>query len=52
MTKQFYETPTTKTLVVRFQDCILGVSGGANWSANPGGVSGSDTYGENDGESF
>ena len=35
MTKQFYETPTTKTLVVRFQASILQNSVRAN-SASSG----------------
>ena len=52
MTKQFYETPTTKTLVVRFEGAILAVSNGVNWGTTPGGAGGDDNYGPNDGEGF
>lgn len=50
MKKELYQQPNTKVLVVRFEGCILVVSGGANYSNTRGGVSGSDSY--EDGESF
>ena len=41
MTKQFYETPTTKTLVVRFQGMLCGSPNGYNQG-------GGGSYGDGD----
>ena len=50
--KQAYDRPTTDVLVVRFEEGILFVSGGANYSSTRGAAGGDDVYGENDGELF
>ena len=41
-TKEIYSQPTTKLLVVRVEQGILGVSGGANYALIPGGAGGDD----------
>ena len=45
-----YEQPSCDLLVVRIEQGILYVSGGANYSITPGGAGGDDGY--NDGEGF
>lgn len=50
--KELYSSPTTKILVVRFEEGILTVSGGVNWSNTSGGAGGDDNYDPNDGEGF
>ena len=39
----FYAAPEAELLVVRFEEGILYVSGGANYSTTPGGASGDDS---------
>ncbi len=48
--KTTYERPTTDLLVIRFEQNLLNVSGGANYSKTAGGAGGDDTF--DDGESF
>ena len=45
-----YEQPSCDLLVVRFEEGILTVSGGVNYSKNAGGAGGDDSY--DDGEGF
>ena len=45
-----YEQPSCDLLVVRFEEGILFVSGGANYSTTLGGAGGDDSY--DDGEGF
>lgn len=40
--KMTYTAPETDVLVVRFENGIMGVSGGANYSPTPGGAGGDD----------
>lgn len=49
-TKQGYVAPLSDLLVVRFEENILNVSGGANWASQAGGAGGNDSY--SDGEDF
>ena len=48
--KQFYESPSAELLVVRFEENIMSITGGANYASTPGGAGGDDIY--DDGESF
>lgn len=50
MNKIFYEKPTVELLVVRFEENLLVISGGANWASQAGGAGGNDSY--SDGEDF
>ena len=46
--KQFYEAPEAEVLVVRFEENIMSVVNGANYSSVQGGVSGDDEYDDSD----
>ena len=47
---ELYSSPNTTVLVVRFEENLLIVSGGANWASQAGGAGGNDSY--SDGEDF
>lgn len=42
--KQFYTAPEAELLEVKFEEGILIVSGGRNYSSTPGGAGGDDEY--------
>lgn len=48
MKKQFYEQPTCNLLVIRFEQGILVVSGGANYAKKAGGAGGDDIYSDSE----
>ena len=48
--KELYSSPNATVLVVRFEENLLVISGGANWASQAGGAGGSDSY--SDGEDF
>ena len=48
--KQFYESPEAELLVVRFEQNIMSVVNGVNYSDTTGGAGGDDSY--DDGEGF
>ena len=48
--KMGYEAPATELFVLHLDTGILELSGGTNWSDNPGGAGGNDGY--DDGEGF
>ncbi len=54
MKKLLYEKPLAEIFELHLQRNVLqgGSPNGVNWSSNPGGVSGDDTYGPNDNEGF
>ena len=47
-----YLAPEAETLVIRFEENIMSVTGGANWGSTQGNPGGTDSYDENDGEGF
>ena len=50
MKKQLYEQPLAEIFGLNLQRNVLqSVSPNANWSSNPGGVSGTDSYDEGNG---
>ncbi len=48
--KQLYSAPEAELLVVRFEENIMSVVNGVNYSNTKGGVSGDDAF--DDGDSF
>jgi hypothetical protein len=42
--KEVYSQPTAELLIVRFEEGLLYVSGGRNYSSMPGGAGGDDVY--------
>lgn len=45
--KTFYEAPEAEILNVRFEENILSVINGVNYSENAGGAGGNDSYNPN-----